>query len=45
MLHLQYGEGQPAEAAFGEALAVDPASGAARDGLTQARALMSRHPG
>jgi spermidine synthase len=40
MLHLQYAEPRSAAAAFAEALAIDPASAAARNGLAQARSLI-----
>jgi spermidine synthase len=40
MLHLQYADPRSAAAAFAEALAVDPASTAARSGLAQARSLL-----
>ncbi len=44
LLHLQRADAPSAAAAFAEALAIDPASTAARNGLTQARALMAGDP-
>jgi spermidine synthase len=44
MFHLQSADPQSASDAFAEALAVDPMSAAARDGLAQARSLMAGNP-
>ena len=44
MFHLQSADPQSASAAFAEALAVDPMSAAARDGLAQARSLLAGNP-
>jgi spermidine synthase len=44
MFYLQSGDPQSASDAFAEALAVDPMSAAARDGLAQARSLMAGNP-
>jgi spermidine synthase len=41
MLHLQYADPRSAAGAFAEALAIDPASAAARNGLAQARSLIN----
>jgi len=44
MFHLQSGDPQSASDAFAEALAVDPMSAAARDGLAQVRSLLTGNP-